>query len=80
MQGVDHVATLQREVKRVVGLGRVMRMARLRFLPADDFTDVFNEGLTLGNVLHGKHAVAMDAGAAGLGAATGSRWGFWGHV
>jgi hypothetical protein len=53
----------------VVGLQRVVRMTVLGLLPRDDFTRVFNEDFALGNILHGKDPLAVDAGAPGLYAA-----------
>ena len=46
-------------------------MALLRLGPADDFADVLDQYLTLGNILQGKHPLAVHAGAADLDAAAG---------
>ena len=73
MQCVNHTVFVDVEVKRVVGVFRVMRMASLRLFPRDDFAHVFDDGLALGNGRHGKHPLAMDARAAGLNSAMGSR-------
>ena len=65
------------EIERVVGvLGRAG--GGLRLLPGDDLAHVLDEGLAFGDVLHGKDALAMDAGATGLNAAADS-WAFFGH-
>ncbi|MNF18162.1 hypothetical protein D3C80_2220870 [compost metagenome] len=48
-------------------------MAVLGLLPGNDFTRVLNEDFALGNILHGKDALAMDARAPGLYAALGRR-------
>jgi hypothetical protein len=66
---VDHAVFIHMKVKRVVGLQRVVRVAVLRFLPADDLAGVFDQHFALGNILHGKHALAMHARAPGLDAA-----------
>ena len=73
MQCVNHTVFVDVEVKRVVGVFRVVRMAALRLFPGNDLTHIFNDGFTLGNGRHGKHTLAMDAGAAGLNSAMGSR-------
>jgi hypothetical protein len=57
------------KIKRVIGLQRVVRMAVLGFLPADDLADVFNQHFAFSNVLHGKNTFAVDAGAANLDSA-----------
>jgi hypothetical protein len=46
-----------------------MGMAPLCFLPADDLAYIFDDGVTLGYGLDGKHAFTMHTGAAGLNAA-----------
>jgi hypothetical protein len=40
---VDHAVFIDMKVKRVVGLQRIVRVAVLRLLPADDLAGVFNE-------------------------------------
>jgi len=73
MQCINHTVFVNVEVKRVVGVFRVMRMASLRLFPGDDFTHVFDDGLAFGNGGHSEHPLAMDARAAGLNSAMGSR-------
>ena len=67
------------EVKRVVGVGGVMRVALLRLGPGDDFTHIFDKGFALGDILQRKHAFAVHAGAAGLNAPTRAGGCFFGH-
>ena len=71
MLGVNHVFFIDVKVKRVVGVRRVVRVTAQRFFPADDLAHVLNQRLTFGQVLHGKNALAMHAGAARLDATTG---------
>jgi hypothetical protein len=59
------------KIKRVVRVGRIVRMALLRLGPADDLTDVLNQHFTLCDILQGEHPFAMHAGAADLDAAAG---------
>ena len=69
MQRVDHAVGIDVEVEGVIRVGRVVRMALLRFIPADDLAGVFDQGLALGNINECKHAAAVHAGAADLKAA-----------
>ncbi|MNT35281.1 hypothetical protein D3C72_1713030 [compost metagenome] len=66
---VDHVVFIHVKVKRVVGLQGVVRVPVLRFLPANHFARVLHKDFAFRNILHGKHALAMDARAPGLDAA-----------
>src|SRR3990167_471033 len=68
---VDHAVFIHMEVERVVRLQRVVRVAVLRLLPGDDLAGVLDQHLALGDILHGKNALAMHARAAGLDAAAG---------
>jgi len=61
MQRVNHPVFVHMKVKRVVGVKRVVRVAVLRFVPADDFAHIFNDRVAFGNVLQGKYALAMHA-------------------
>ena len=58
------------KVERVVGLRGVVGVTRLRLGPRDDLAHVLNKSFAFGNVLHGEHALAVHARAAGLDAAT----------
>jgi hypothetical protein len=44
LQAINHTGVINMEVKRMVGIGGVMRVAYLRFFPGNDFTEVFDEG------------------------------------
>ena len=79
IQGINHVFFINVKIEGMVGVGRVVRMAGLRRLPGDDFTDVFNNGFTFGDILHGEDAFAVHAGAAGLDAAIVARGRFFTH-
>ena len=80
MLGIDDVVFVDVEVKGVVRVLGVVRVAALRLGPGNHLTHVLDEGLALGDVLHGKHPLAMDAGAASLDAAAGRNGGLLGHV
>jgi len=67
------------KVKRMVRVRRIMRVAPLRLRPADDLAHVLDQGLALGDVLHGKDAFSMHAGATGLNAAVACGGSFFGH-
>jgi hypothetical protein len=69
--GVDHPAVVDVEVEGMVRVFRVPGMAPLGFLPGDDFADVFDQLLALGDVLQGKHPFAVDARLADLDSAVG---------
>ena len=79
MLGVNHMLFVHMKVKGVVRVRRVVRVAAQRFFPADDLANVFNQCLAFGQVLHGKHALAMHAGATRLDAAAGRRGGWGGR-
>jgi len=61
MQSVDDSVFIHMEIEGVVGIGRVVGVAVLRLIPADDFAYIFEQGLAFCNVLQGKDAFAMDA-------------------
>ena len=61
MQRVDHLVFVHMEIEGVVGIGRVVGVAILRFVPADHLTHVFKQCFAFGDVLQGKHAFAVDA-------------------
>ena len=67
------------KVKRVVRVAGVMRVAVLRFFPADDLAHVLDQRFAFGNVDKCKHTFAVHTGAANLNTAIcrGSR--FFGH-
>ena len=65
---INHPRFVHVEIKRVVGVVKVMRVARLRFFPGDDLAHVFKDGLALCDVLHGVDALAMNAGLTHLNA------------
>ena len=69
MQGINDLVFVHMKVKGVIGVRGVVGVAVLRFVPADDFTDIFKQGLAFGNVLQGKDTFAVDARAANLHAA-----------
>ena len=48
------------EVKRVVGVFRIVGVALLRFFPTDDLADVFNDDLAFGDVCEGEDAFAVN--------------------
>jgi hypothetical protein len=49
------------EVKRVVGVCGVMRMAAQRFFPSDDLAHILNDGLALRKVSQRKDPPTMHA-------------------
>ena len=59
MQRIDHLVFVHMEVEGVVRVLRVVRVAILRFFPADDLAHVFDQRLAFGNVLQRKHALAV---------------------
>ena len=59
--GVNHMLVIHMKIKGMVGVLGVMRMAALRLFPADHLADVLDDDLPPGNVLHGEHALAMNA-------------------
>ena len=61
VQGVDHMLVVDVEVKGVVGVCRVVRMAAQGLFPSDDLADVLNDGLALGKVSQGKDPLTMHA-------------------
>ena len=54
------------KVKRVIRVRRVMRVAILCFVPADDLANVLDECLAFGDVDQCKNTFAMHTGAANL--------------
>jgi hypothetical protein len=64
----------------MVRVFRIMRVSALCLGPGNDFADVLDEGLAFGDILHGEHALAVDAGTTGLNAAIGFGGQFLGHV
>ena len=70
MQGVNHFVFVHMKVEGVIGVGRVVGVAVLRLIPADDFTDIFKQSFAFSDVLQGKHPFAVDARSANLHAAT----------
>ena len=79
MQSINHVAFIDVKIKRVIGVLGVVRVAPLSFCPADDFTNVLNQLLALGNILQREHALAMHARASDLNSAMVGRAGWFGH-
>ena len=68
--------------ERMVGISRIMWMPCLCLLPANDFTQVFNNDFTCGNVAQSIHTLAMNTRAADLDAASAMRdsdWWFFRH-
>ena len=65
---VNHPGLVNVKIKRVIWVLRVMGVARLRLCPGDDLTHILDDGVTFGNVLHGIHTLAMNAGSADLNA------------
>jgi hypothetical protein len=68
------------EIKRVVGLQRIMGVAPFGFGPVDDLADVLDQGLALGQVLQGKNTFAMYPRAANLNAAVINSLAWFRHV
>ena len=58
---INHIFFADMEVKRVVGVVRVVGMALLRFLPTDDLAGVFDDDFASGDRQQGKHPFAMHA-------------------
>ena len=58
---INHIFFADMEVKRVVGVVRVVGMALLRFLPTDDLAGVFDDDFAFGDRQQGKHPFAMHA-------------------
>ena len=50
MQGINNSVFIHVKVKGVVGIGGIVGMAVLRFVPADDLTDILEQGLAFCNV------------------------------
>jgi len=61
VQCIDDPVFIHMKVEGVVGVGGIVRVAVLRFIPADDFTDIFVQSLAFRNVQKRKDAFAMDA-------------------
>ena len=70
MQRINHLVFVHMEVEGVIGVGRVMGVTILRFVPADHLTHVFKQRFAFSDVLQGKHPFAVDARTANLHAAT----------
>ncbi len=66
MQGVNHFVFVHVEIEGVIGIGRIVRVAILRFIPADDFTHILKQGFAFSQVLQGKHTFTVDTGASNL--------------
>ena len=66
MQRIYHPVFVHMEIKGVVRVIGVVRVALLRLVPADDLAHVLDQGLAFGNVLQGKNAFAVHAGATNL--------------
>ena len=64
--GVDHPPFVDVEIKGMVRVLGIVRMAALGFLPGDHFAHVFNDAFALGDVLQRENALAVDAGAPDL--------------
>ncbi len=79
IERVDHVPVIEVEVKRVVGILRVMRMAFLRLCPGDHLALVLDDDFALDDRLCRKHPFAVHAGAVGLKAAHAAANHFFGH-
>ena len=61
VQRVNHMLVVDMEVKRVIGVCRVMRMAAQRLFPRNDLAHVLNDGLALGKVSEGEDPLTMHA-------------------
>ena len=61
VQGIDHIFFADMEVKRVVGVRRIVGVAFLRFFPTDNLAGVFNDDFAFGDRHQRKHALAMHA-------------------
>ena len=79
MQRIDHPVFIHMKVKRVVRVGRVMRVAILGFIPADDLSNVLDQGFAFSDIHEGKNAFSVNAGAANLNTAICHRSRFFGH-
>jgi len=58
---VNHMLVVDMEVKRVIGICRVMRMAAQGLFPRNDLAHVLNDGLALGKVSEGEDPLTMHA-------------------
>ena len=61
VQGVDHMLVVDMEVKGVVRVCRVMRMAAQCLFPSDDLAHVLDDGLALGKVGEREDPLTMHA-------------------
>lgn len=61
VQSVNHLVFVHMEVEGVIGVGGVVRMAVLRFIPTDDLTHILIQGLAFCNVQQRKDTFAVDA-------------------
>ena len=75
VQAVDHTRVIDMEVKRVVGVGWVVRVAHLRFFPGNDFAQVLDQGFAFCKIPQSKDAFAVDARSAHRKSARGGRGG-----
>ena len=71
VQRVDHAVFVDVKVEGVVGVLRVVRVAPLRLVPADDLAHVFDDACAARDVHQREHALAMHARAAHLDAPAG---------
>ena len=58
---INHVLFIDVKKERVIGLGRIVRVSSQGLLPADHLTFVFNDDLTLGDILQGENTLAVYA-------------------
>ena len=61
VQSVNHLVFVHMEVEGVIGVGGVVWVAVLRFIPADDLTHIFVQCLAFCNVQYRKYTFAVDA-------------------
>ena len=61
VQGVDHMLVVDMEVKGVVGVCWIVRMAAQCLFPSDDLAHVLNDGLALGKVGEREDPLTMHA-------------------
>ena len=61
VQGVDHMLVVDVEVKSVVGVCWIVRMAAQGLFPSDDLTHVLDDGLALGKVSECEDPLTMHA-------------------
>lgn len=66
---IDDAVFIHVEIKGMVRLQRIVRVAVLGFLPPDDLARVFDQHFAFGDILHREHALAVHARAPHLDAA-----------